>query len=82
MWNCLMIYCDWCLNNARMSISCAGRLCLILFFFPSPPVFLQRGHFESRRPSVERGRDAFEQREARRRFDHADAERPGSSVPD
>lgn len=80
MWNCLMIYCDWCLN-ACMSILCWSPVFYIYICF-SPPVFLQRGHVEGRRPSVERGRDAFKQRETRWRFDHADAERPGSSVPD
>lgn len=46
------------------------------------PLSLQRGHFESWRPGFEYRRDAFKQREARRRPDHADAEQPGSSVPD
>lgn len=44
--------------------------------------FLQRGLFEGRRPSIEHRRDAFKQREACWCSDHADAERPGSPVPD
>lgn len=82
MWNCLMIYCDWCLN-ACMSILCWSPM---LFFFLlsslSFSVCLQGGHFKGRRPSFEHRRNAFKQREARWRFDHADAEQPGSSVPD
>lgn len=54
MWNCLMIYCDWCLN------ACMNILCLSPVFY----FFLQRGHFEDRRPSTEHRWDAFKQREA------------------
>lgn len=84
MWNSLMIYRDWCLN-ACMSILRWSPVFVVFFFLPpslSPFVFLQRGHFEGWRPSIEHRWDAFKQREARRRFDHADAERPGSPVPD
>ena len=57
-----------------------STMCFSLFLLLC--VFLQRGHVEGRGPSAEHRRDAFKQGEARWRSDHADAERPGSSVPD
>lgn len=67
MRNSLMVYRWW---NACVSV-------LRWLFSP-----LQRGHAEGRRPGAQHRRDAFKQREARRRFDGADAEQPGSPVPD
>lgn len=79
MWNCLMICCGWCLNACMGILSWSPGF----YFYPLCPfVFLQRGHVEGWRPSIEYRRDAFKQREARWRFDHAYAEWPGSSVPD
>lgn len=84
MWNSLMIYCDCCLNACTSILRRSPSV--LLFLFLSSPVLLsvslQRGHFEGWRQSTEHRRHAFEQREARRRSDHVDAERPGSPVPD
>lgn len=88
MWNSLMIYCDCCLNACALAqwfiflfLSLPRPHFVLLAPLLSPPP-LQRGHAEDRRQSGEHRRDASEQREARRRSDHADAERPGSPVLD
>lgn len=95
MWNSLMIYCDCCLNACASILRRSPSVSFFPFFlsfsslrppfYPPPPLLrptLQRGHVEGWRQSGEHRRDASEQREARRRSDHADAERPGSPVPD